>query len=198
MEDYMTFMKLCQQTDTDSSLWEKWLNSNSDKEKYKEYELLGLLPEEYEDLKNKIHTFKFYIEKRKFNRSIHNLWTGCYVKYLYDKDMTEPVSLTGWVDAISNDKRFCKIQCDDCFDGCRALNIRTMDVLEILPFKERYLIYYKTMICGNCNDCDRVSNDMPPLNCKHYEFFNAIVNKQKADKQFLELYQKVKMNENKN
>jgi hypothetical protein len=50
------------------------------------------------------------------------------------------------------------------------------------------LVYYKTMLCNDCNDCDRMANDFPPNSCKLFEFFNAVLNKQAADKQFILLY----------
>lgn len=186
----MTYIEMCKNGSAEPKNWKKWLGETK-KENDKENELLGLLPEEYEDLKNEIRSFKFYVFKKGFTRSIFHLWGGCYVRYLFETDTSEPHFEVGWIDAVSNEQGFCKIQCDDCYNGNRALTIRTIDVMEILPHKERPLVYYKTMMCGQCNKCDHSSNDEPKIDCPHYEFMNAIFHKQRGDTDFIKLYDEV-------
>lgn len=190
MTDGNHYIEMCMKGDAEPKDWKAWLEQNR-KEGDKDNELLGLLPEEYEDLSKGIRSFGFYVFKRGFSRSIHNLWGGCYVKYLFEYDGHEPHFEYGWVDAVSNQQGFCKIQCDDDFNGGRAITVRIIDVMEILPHKERPLIYYKTMMCGQCSKCDHSSNEEPKIDCPHYEFMSAILNKQKGDEQFIKLYMNV-------
>ena len=186
----MTYIEMCMKKEAEPKDWKAWLEQNK-KEEDKDNELLGLLPEEYEDLSKEVRSFQFYVFKRSFTRSIFNLWGGCYVKYLFEYNGCEPHVECGWVDAVSNTQGFCKIQCDDDFQGGRAVTVRIIDVMEVLPHKERPLIYYKTMLCGQCNKCDHSSNEEPKIDCPHYEFMNAILNKQKGDDKFIELYKNV-------
>lgn len=186
----MTYLEMCRDGSAEPNDWKRWLDETR-KEGDKENELLGLLPEEYEDLKNGVRGMGFYVFKRKHRRSICNLWVGCYVGYLFEYEGSDPHFERGWIDAVSNTQGFCKIQCDDCYNGGRAVTVRTIDVMEILPHKERPLIYYKTMLCGQCNKCDHSSNDEPRMDCPHFELFNAIVGKQRGDTEFLKLYDKV-------
>ena len=186
----MTYIEMCMKGEAEPKGWKEWLEQNR-KEGDKDNELLGLLPEEYEDLSKHVRSFQFYVFKRGFTRSIFNLWGGCYVKYLFEYNGCEPHAECGWVDAVSNTQGFCKIQCDDDFNGGRAVTVRIIDVMEVLPHKERPLIYYKTMLCGQCNKCDHSSNEEPKIDCPHYEFMNAILNKQKGDEKFIELYKNV-------
>ena len=186
------FIQFCEKNkDYKPENWNEWLEANPDKITPKN-ELLGLLKEEYDDLEKKIRSMNFYIFKRKFRRSIFHLWGGCYVKFLMEIDLDNPHVEYGWVDIVSNEQGFCKIQCDDSYNGGRAVTIRIIDVIEILPFKERPLVYFKTMICGDCNDCDRLSNKEPPYTCKHFSFFNIILNKQKVDQNFIKTYDSLK------
>ena len=191
----MTFIELCKENKVDIKNWKEWLEQNSiNNPNIPPYELLGINNIEYEDLLNGVHSMEFFLLKRELQKPVKNLWAGCYVKFAFEIDAFEPHFEFGWVDVVNNEKGFCKVQCDDNFFGARAITLRIMDVLEILPFKERPLLYYKTMICNDCNDCDRSSNELPPENCKYFEFFNAILNKQLADLQFLRLYQNVNKN----
>ena len=183
----MTFLELCEKENINSNHWKEWLETNK-KDEVAPYDLLGILKEEYEDLCNGIHSFDFYLFKRKYPRHVKNVWGGCYVKYAFEIDAQEPHFEFGWVDVVNNEQGFCKVQCDDSFFGTRALTLRIIDIMEILPYKERPLVYYKTMVCNECNDCDRMANEFPPESCKLYDFFNAILNKQKADNQFIKLY----------
>ncbi|MBR4315933.1 MAG: hypothetical protein IKP65_03050 [Alphaproteobacteria bacterium] len=186
MENFIQFCEKNQNYDPND--WKKWLNENPDKTTSPN-ELLGLNEQEYEDLNKKIRSMNFYILKRSFKRNINeNLWAGCYVKFLMEMDLMNPHVEYGWVDIVSNEQGFCKIQCDDSYNGCRALTIRIIDVLEVLPFKERPLVYFKTMICGDCNDCDRTANKEVPISCKYYSFFNSILNKQQMDSDFQKMY----------
>lgn len=178
---------MCLSGKAEANDWAKWLSDFPSEEP--DYQRLGLLEQEYEDLKGGVRSFAFYIMKRNTARSIFNLWPGCYVKYLYEYDKHEPHFEYGWVDVSSNDRGFCKIQCDDDFHGARAVVVRVIDVMEILPYKERPLVYYKTMICGKCNKCDRSSNETPPVSCPFYDFFGALLSKQKGDGEFIRLYQ---------
>ena len=186
----MTYLELCRNGSAEPQDWKRWLDGTR-KDGDKENELLGLLPEEYDDLKNGVRSMGFYVFKRRFPRSIFQLWGGCYVRYLFEYDGHEPHFEVGWVDSVSNAQGFCKIQCDDCYNGGRAVTVRTIDVMEILPHKERPLIYYKTMMCGQCNKCDHSSNDEPKIDCPHYQFMNAVVNKQRGDMEFISLYDKI-------
>ena len=181
----MTYIDMCSSGAADPVNWKKWLSDFPGKEPVNER--LGLLPEEYEDLNDGMRSMDFYVFKRKHVRSIYKIWPGCYVKYLYEYDLHEPHFEYGWVDVVNNERGFCKIQCDDSFNGNRAVAVRTIDVMEILPFKERPLVFYKTMICGDCNGCDRTSNDVPMQNCKAFAFMNAILSKQKGDAAFIRL-----------
>lgn len=188
-------MELCQQTDTSTKYWKQWLQNHKDKTTPPN-ELLGLLPEEYDDLINELRSFDFYVLKRKEEKYIKQLWAGCYIKFAYESDLHNPHFEYGWVDLVSNEHGFCKVQCDDSYNGNRAITIRIIDVIQILPFKERPLIYYKTMLCGDCNDCDRMSIELPPETCKLYQFYNAIISKQKSDNNFIKLYKHVEIEMN--
>ena len=183
----MNFLELCEQENANPQYWKEWLDANK-KDEIPPYQVLGLLKEEYDDLCNGIHSIDFYLFKRKHVRYIKNVWGGCYVKYAFEINACEPHFEFGWVDVVNNEKGFCKVQCDDSFFGTRALTLRIIDIMEILPYKERPLVYYKSMVCNDCNDCDRIANELPPESCKLYEFFNAILNKQQADNQFIKLY----------
>lgn len=186
----MTYIDMCRNGSADQKDWKKWLDENK-KDGDRDNELLGLLQEECDDLMNGIRSMGFYVFKSRFVRSIRNIWTGCYVRYLFEYDGHEPHFEIGWVDAVNNQKGFCKIQCDDCYNGNRAVTIRTIDVMEILPHKERPLVYYKTMMCGDCYRCDHSSNEVPAQDCPNHEFMNAILGKQKGDSEFIRLYDKV-------
>lgn len=183
----MTFLELCEKENANPEYWKEWLETNH-KDNISPYELIGIAKEEYEDLCNGVHSIDFYLFKSKFPRHIKNVWGGCYVKYVFEIDKHEPHIEFGWVDVVNNDIGFCKVQCDDSFMGTRALTLRILDVVEILPYKERPLVYYKSMVCNECNSCDRMANELPPESCKLFNFFNAIVNKQQADTQFINLY----------
>lgn len=183
----MTYVEMCKSGNAQPENWKKWLEENKDTETPKN-ELLGLLPEEYDDLDKGIRSFEFYAFKKKHTRSIFNLWTGCYVGYLFEYDGNEPHFEAGWVDLVSTSQGLCKIQCDDTYNGNRAVTVRIIDVMEILPHKERPLVYYKTMMCGQCNKCDHSSNEEPKIDCPHYDFMSAILHKQKGDLEFLKLY----------
>lgn len=183
----MTFLELCRKENLEPKNWKEWLEANK-KDNVAPYELIGIEKEQYDDLFDNVHSIDYYLFKSKFERNVKNVWGGCYVKYAFEIDAQEPHFEFGWVDVVNNEQGFCKIQCDDSFFGTRALTLRIYDIIEILPYKERPLIYYKTMVCNECNDCDRMANELPPESCKLYEFFNAILNKQKADNQFIKLY----------
>jgi hypothetical protein len=73
--------------------------------------------------------------KRKYKRYVKNIWAGCYVKFAFEIDANNPHFEFGWVDVVNNEQGFCKVQCDDSFFGTRALTLRTIDVIEILPYK---------------------------------------------------------------
>lgn len=182
----MNYLEMCVKGCASPENWEKWLVDCPDNTK-PIHERLGLLPEEYDDLSKKLRSMNFYVFKSKHIRSIFKIWGGCCVKYLYEYDLYEPHFEFGWVDVVNNEQGFCKIQCDDSYNGNRAVTVRTIDVMEILPFKERPLVYYKTMICGQCNGCDRTSNEQPPVECEKYGFFSAILSKQKGDASFIRL-----------
>jgi len=151
-------------------------------------EPMGLLKDELEELEKGKRNLEFFAFKRKSNsRIIVKLWPGCYVKYAMQYDNAEPHFEYGWIDAVEGRIGFARIQCDDTYMGARAVSVRTSDIMEILPYKERPLVYYKTMICGDCNKCQRQTNDFPP-NCPQFDFFNAIMNKQRGDIEFLKFY----------
>lgn len=171
--------------------WEEYVNSQKkENPDLQEHEILGVLPEEYVDLKDKTRDFNFYAFKRKNKKTLVGLWAGAYVKFAFQYDLQEPHSEYGWVDAVDRNKQFVRIQCDDTYQGGRALTVRFVDVLEVMPCKERYLIYYKTMICGICNKCGRDTNDFPG-DCPKFNFFNAVLNKQKKDNEFFTEYIKL-------
>lgn len=186
----MTYLEMCKEGSVEPKDWKRWLDETK-KDGDRENELLGLLPEEYEDLKNGVRTMAFYVFKRRHLRSIHNIWGGCYVRYLFEYEGSEPHFETGWVDAVSNSQGFCKIQCDDEFSGGRAVTVRTIDVMEILPHKERPMVYYKTMVCGQCDKCDHMANEEPRGDCPNYQLMNALWHKQKGDAEFIKLYDRV-------
>ena len=181
----MTYLEMCSNGQASPENWRKWLADCPGSDPI--YKRLGLLPEEYEDLDKGMRSMEFYVFKRKHVRSIFRIWPGCYVKYLYEYDAHEPHFERGWVDVVNNERGFCKIQCDDAFNGNRAVVVRTIDVMDILPFKERPLVFYKTMLCGECNGCDRTANEEPPADCPRYGLFNALLSKQKGDEEFMRL-----------
>lgn len=190
----MTFIEICQ---NDKSIqpeyWSDWLKEVNSVLNKPNYQLLGLQEEQYQDLINKKRTMTFFIFKKQQKRLIDKLWTGCYVKFVYENDCARnPHFQRGWIDVIDNKTKLCKIQCDDSFNGMRALILNISDIIQILPYKERPLIYYKTMICGDCNDCDRASNEINQESCPHFYFFNAIISKQQMDNTFISSYEKIK------
>lgn len=176
----MTYLEMCQSGKADPENWRKWLKDFPDDGR-PAHERLGLLPEEHDDLDRGMRSFFFYVFKRKNARSIDRIWAGCYVRYLYEYDLHDPHFEYGWVDVVNNERGFCRIQCDDSYGGNRAVTVRTIDVMDVLPLKERPLVYYKTMLCGHCNGCDRSSNDAPPAECPRFGFFSAVLSKQKGD-----------------
>lgn len=194
MNENKTFIELCEEGNVNPKEWKQWL-ANNKIEKQDQQNALGLLVQEYTDLINGTHNMQFFVFKKGLQKPIKNLWAGCYVKFACETETIPPHFEFGWVDVVNNGQGFCKVQCDDNFFGTRALTLRIMDILQILPFKERPLVYYKTMICDDCNECDRAANDLPPESCKYYEFFNAILNKQISDLQFINLYKQVERNQ---
>lgn len=185
----MTYAEMCGSGSADPEKWKAWLEDTG--QTGSPAEALGLLPEEYADLSGGLRSMGFYVFKKKYARSIFRLWAGCYVKYLFEHDLHEPHFEYGWVDVVNNDQGFCKIQCDDSFNGNRAVTVRIIDVMEVLPLKERPLVYYKTMICGQCNKCDRIAAEPPPMGCPHSRFLNALLSKSSGDSEFHRLYQGV-------
>ena len=155
--------------------------------------MLGLLPEEYKDYSDGIRNLEFYIFKRKIKKTINKIWPGCYVQFAFQYDLGQPHIERGWVDVIDTKLGLVRIQCDDNMQGNRALTVRVVDIVEILPLKERYLVYYKTMVCGDCNKCNHENNDFPK-ECPNFNFFNALMNKQRSDRQFLEIYHRITTN----
>lgn len=181
-----TYIEMCLNGEAEPCNWEKWLDYMKI-DPLRRWDCLGITMQEYDDLSNKKRSFDFYVFKSKHQRVLKRLWAGCYVKYVFEIDCHDPHFEFGWVDMVSLDNEYCKIQCDDSFNGGRAVIIRVTDVMEVFPLKERFLVYYKTMICGDCNGCDRMSNELPPDECPYYNFFNACVAKAKGDAQLLSL-----------
>ena len=182
-----TFVSMCQDGEAEPADWRKWLDMREDKS-VPEKDSLGLLDQEYDDLTKNLRSMEFYVTKKKSVRFITKLWPGCYVRYLFEVNPGQPNWEFGWVDAVDAKQVFCKIQCDDNFNGMRAVTVRIIDVMQVLPYKERPLVYYKTMMCGNCNQCDRSANEKPPQSCPYSNFFNALLAKQIGDQKFISLY----------
>lgn len=155
-----------------------------------EHERFGLLRGEFSDYRAGTRSMSFYAFKRKYNRSIFKLWPGCYVKFAFQYDLGEPHFEFGWVDVVDTRAGLARIQCDDNYQGNRALTVKIVDIMEILPYKERPLVYYKTMVCGDCSKCRKEENSFP-TDCPQFNFFNAILNKQIGDGKFMELYRGV-------
>ena len=181
------FRSMCLSGRAEPEHWEKWLKDFPEDAR-PAYERLGLVKEEYEDLSAGRRTFDFYVMKRRHGRSIYSLWTGCYVKYLFEPDPHNPRYEYGWVDAVNASTGYCRIQCDDMYHGMRVVLVRIIDVMEILPMKERPLVYYKTMICGDCHGCDRASDREPPAECPFGAFLSACKSKAEGDAEFLRMY----------
>lgn len=150
---------------------------------------LGLTKGEYEDLENGTRSMQFQAMKYRDGRMLgERLWAGCYVKYAFESDCANPHYEYGWVDVVSNQQGVAKIQCDDSFGGGRAVTVRICDVMEVLPMKERPLLYYKTMLCGECNACDRMSDELPPEGCRIAGFIGAVKDKKECDSVFHKIY----------
>ena len=175
-EDLEEFVKACTDKYPDKPIWER----------------VGLSEDEYYDLTHKLRDLDFYVFKRKYKRDIQKLWVGCYVKFIYqmEPDTSKPHFEWGWVDVLDVKHELARLQCDDTFQGNRAVTVRTADIVEVLPLKERPLVFYKTMICGECKKCDEESDGFP-RNCPKFNFFNAIKNKQKHDIEFIVEYYKL-------
>lgn len=190
----MSFFQFCEANpDFNVELWKQWLNYQKDSNE-SDHVKMGMMQIQYKDLVDGKHSIYFYVEKYKYIRSVFNVWTGCYVKYLFEHNNKEISMERGWVDQVNPNTGFCRIQCDDGYMGGRAVIIRTVDIMEILPCKERFLIYYKTMLCGTCNQCDRASNEEVPISCRLFNFFNSIKNKQVGDQQYIQYYENVEKN----
>ena len=63
----MTYLEMCRNGSAEPKNWKKWLDETI-KDGDKENELLGLLPEEYDDLRNGVRSMGFYAFKRRFSR----------------------------------------------------------------------------------------------------------------------------------
>ena len=185
------FLELCANDLADANSWEYFLNvKKQENPEIPEHEIIGISEEEYEDLKARTRNITFYIFKMKHKKLIVRIWTGAYIKFAFQYDLAEPHAEYGWVDLVDRTGRALRVQCDDNMEGRRQLFVRTNDVLEILPSKERKLIYYKTMVCGECKKCNVETNDFPK-ECPKFDFFNAILNKQMMEEQFFEEYFKL-------
>jgi hypothetical protein len=79
-----------------------------------------------------------------------------YIRFAYDPHQNGNTTVfCGWVDKVESSERYwgwhvVAIQVDDKHSGNRAVNIRKRDVLEILPFKIRPLVYYRRVLCTTC------------------------------------------------
>lgn len=188
---FETFMDLYIKGNVAPESWTYFVeNTKHDNPEMQEYDIVGISKEEYEDLKANTRNIQFYAFKRKYRKTIDRIWTGAYIKFAFQYDLTEPHVEYGWVDIVDQTGKYLRVQCDDTFEGQRQLTLRSADVLEILPTKERKLIFYKTMVCGDCKICNRVTNDFPG-ECPQYNFFNAILNKQIKDDEFFQEYFKL-------
>jgi len=186
-----TFLSRCVGGELVAEEWRGWL------EKAKRLEpdaadaaLLGLDEAEFQDLGAGIRTMDFYALKRRDypDGGMRRIWGGCYARYLFESDPHNPEYQAGWVDLVDNEHGFARIQCDDEFDGARAVTVRVGDIVEILPNKERPLVYYKTMACGECNKCDHSSNAPVPEGCHLKVFFDAVLAHQGIDRDFQQYY----------
>lgn len=189
-----TFMDLYFKGKMKETDWEFFLREkkNENPEMY-DNEIIGLTKEEFEDLKDGTRNIPFYAFKSKHRKTIIKIWTGAYIKFAYQYDLLEPHIEYGWVDIVDQTGNFLRVQCDDTYEGRRSLILRLVDVLEVLPSKERKLIFYKSMVCGTCEKCNRVTNDFPK-DCPKFYFFNAILNKQIKDEEFFNEYFKLPEN----
>ena len=183
-----TFLDLCLHHKAQPCNWEKYVDDNVSNET-RPYELLGISEGEFAKLVHKHHTFEFYVMQRQICRKVRCVWPGTYISFLVEQD-NKPHLEFGWVDVIDTNGKLCKVQCDDNFNGMRAFVISIDDISAILPCKERPLVFYKTILCSGCDGCDRSANAPVPSLCKHKSFFDAILDKQVADAQFLVLYVK--------
>ncbi len=181
-----TFLELCLQGKASSENWEKYVNENITQH-ISPYELLGVSEQDFAKLIQRQHTFEYYVIRCQICKKVKCVWPGAYIAFLVEHD-SRPHLEFGWVDVIDTKGKLCKVQCDDNFHGMRAFVISIDDISAILPCKERPLVYYKTMLCNECNKCDRSSNESVPDFCAHKAFFDAILDKQLADAQFLTLY----------
>ena len=188
---FETFLELYNKGCVDHNSWEYFLKEKSAEfPEMSEHEIIGISKEEFEDLKGRTRNIPFYSFKMKHRKTIIWIWTGAYIKFAFQYDLAEPHIEYGWVDIVDRTGKYLRVQCDDELDGQRQLIVRSIDVLEVLPTKERKLIFYKTMVCGDCEKCKRQTNDFPG-DCPKYHFFNAILNKQMKDEEFFNEYFKL-------
>lgn len=184
------FIDLCIKGLAETSNWEKFVNDNLSGDATPNG-ILGISECDFRKLVEKRHTFDFYVKRKSLGCGVKFVWPGTYVSFLNENDSLPHVEF-GWVDVIDVNGRLCKVQCDDSFHGMRAIVICLDDIKDILPLKERPLVYYKTMVCGDCNKCDRSSNDEVPSSCPSKHLLDAVLDKQRSDSQFLLLYSSVK------
>lgn len=196
METEPTFLELYASNQVKKEDLEEFVKAFTDKHPDKPvWEGAGLLEAEYYDLTHGLRDLNFYVFKRKHKRDIQKLWAGCYVKFLYqmEPDTSKPHFEWGWIDVIDEKYGLARLQCDDSFQGNRAVTVRTMDIMEVLPLKERPLIYYKVMLCGECKKCS-IEDNAFPSDCPKFNFFNAILNKQNRDREFILKYYELTSN----
>lgn len=191
------FLTLCVEGVENPQNWERWLSDRGPSDENRKAELLGLSQEEFDDLNQKMRSMNFYVFKRKNPRSSFRVFPGAYVRFAFEHELQNPHFEMGWVDLVEPHRGFCRIQVDDegDFNGSRAITLRIADVMEILPMKERPLVYYKSMVCGKCNDCDRMRNADVPTTCPHFDFMRLVLKKQKADKELIGVYKGGKLND---
>lgn len=188
---FENFMELYLQGKKQADEWESFLNEEKRMmPETPDHDIIGLTKDEFIDLKEKTRNIQFFAFKLKYRKDVIHVWNGSYIKFAFQYDLSEPHFEYGWVDAIDRTGTLIRVQCDDALDGQRALTVRLVDVLEVFPAKERKLIFYKTMTCASCEKCPRQTNDFPS-DCPKYDFFNAILNKQRKDEEFFNEYFKL-------
>lgn len=145
------------------------------KEKMHDYEYLGFTEAEWGEYLGK-KNLQMLVLRRKHKKcelTSASILTGCYIKFgiQYGETSTPHIEY-GWISNVTTSE-MVDVQCDDGYEGARGILVDLRDVFEILPLKERPILYYKQMLCHNCFGCNPYTSCFVQ-SCKFVNFFKQI------------------------